>query len=186
MAKTKADAAAAAPVRSTYARLVLKHRRALMFARAAKDDANAAIKARIKSAKDDGIPVQALEAALKLGRLDPQEARQLYVDTGRMFEAMWPGVLGQKDLFDSVEPATADEHAEVNRAEISLAGMLAGRIGETGQRDHRYEPGTAEAQAYERGWLRGNDSAFEEPFPGNGTDGETPGADSAEGDHTIN
>lgn len=162
MARRKdGPAAADAPVRSTHARLILKHKRALMFARAEKDQALAAIKARIKAAKDDGVPVKALDAALKLGKLEPAEARQLYVDTGRMFEALYPGVLAQKDLFDAVEPATDEERAEVDRAEIELEGVAAGRLGETGQRDHRHPPGTAEAQAFERGWLRGAGATYE-------------------------
>lgn len=182
MARAKGEAAAAAPVRSTHARLVLKHKRALMYARAAKDDAITAIKQRIKAAKDDGIPVDALDAALKLGKMDPAQARQLYKDTGRMFEAMWPGVLEQKDLFDDVEPASAEERSELERAEIELQGTVAGRLGETGQRDHRFEQGTAEAQAYERGWLRGNDSAFEDRLPDDAAAAE----EGQEPAHTIN
>ncbi|MGI4850452.1 MAG: hypothetical protein ACRYGR_00685 [Janthinobacterium lividum] len=165
MARRKAATAVTGTERMSGS-LILQHKRAVMVAQAAKDEAGDKLKQALTQAKADGVDMVAFKAAEKLCGLDPARARLLYLNTGAIFEAMAPGVIGNKDLFDAVDPASKAERDELEYAEIEIRGFAAGRKGKTSKSDHRYDAGTMQAQAYERGWMRGVDAAFEEPEEG--------------------
>lgn len=123
--------------------------------RAVKDDAGMALAQAFKKAKADGAHLDALKMAIKIKRMDPDDAAQLLRQTIRYLRVMGSAAVNQLDLFAApvdVEPEAADEFA---LAEVEAAGFAAGKKGEMGQRDHRWPVASSEAQAWERGWLRG-------------------------------
>lgn len=170
--------------------LVNKHKTAVNSAKSKLDAATMANATAWQAVERDGVPTKPLKAALRMHRMEPDDARRLWLMTGAMYEAMNPGVLGQVDLFAIVAPADDGVMNEARLAEIEAAGRYAGGKGEKGLHDHGYEAGTEQAERWERGWRLGmsenvptasNDGVRETVTPSTGRAGPQQHAPAGEG-----
>lgn len=138
------------------ASLVCKHMNAIREAKDENASAGSAVEKVHKAAKADGLNLDALKLAMRLGKMDPAEASRFWMMTGLYAEARWPGLLEQNDLFSGkIIKAMPDQLEFLDLRELEAAGRTAGLRGELGRHDHNHETGSAQAQAWERGHHRG-------------------------------
>lgn len=125
--------------------LLFHHFNAIRAQQARVDAARADLKVLRGKAKADGIVLADIDFMARCATLEDPEI--VPNELKRMMEiAEWMAlpVQYQPDLF--VDRAPAEERAEA-------AGVLAGMTGKT--LEHDFNPGSPQAQAYEKGWKRG-------------------------------
>jgi hypothetical protein len=135
----------------------LKHYRDIRDLKDARDDAAMALARAKKSAKNDGIDLDALKMLEKLSKLDVDEA-EMQLKNLRMYAAWIELPIGsQIDMFGKPEPAAVDAKDAAEQAEWQ-AGGDGYKAGEAGhQRDtNPFSAGTAEYVAWDKSWARGN------------------------------
>ncbi len=156
MAKKAETAAEKAEKDTRRASIDAKHYALISQAKERLESAQGSYRATIKAAKNDGVPTAALLAAMREKKMDPDAIALRDREMVRM-RALVGVPMNQLDMFSALQPEQPKEAAEiVSEADADAAGFSAYNGGaERG--DNLHKPGTMLYQAWDRGWLRGQE-----------------------------
>ena len=135
----------------------LKHYREIKQAKDDHADTGMAVASAKKSAKNDGIDLDAFKWLEKLAKLDPDEA-EMQIKHLQTYAGWLKLPIGtQLAMFAQPEPATVDAKAAAEHAEWEARdqGSAEGKAGHE-RGDNPNLLGSPEYAAYDRGWLEGN------------------------------
>lgn len=118
-------------------------------AKEAYDQAKGVHQSAFKSAKEAGVPIDALKAARKLMKRDAGKVVQEFAMVGRIL-TLAKHDLGadQLDLFGGISATT------LAAVDAKQQGLMAGRNGEPAE-NNTHKPGTKEFTDYAEGWAAG-------------------------------
>jgi hypothetical protein len=134
----------------------LKHYRTIRDLRQAHAETGTAIARAKKSAKNDGVDLDALKMLEKLADLDTDEA-ELQIKHLQIYAQWLELPIGmQLNMFGQPEPATVDAQAAAEQREWA-AGGKGYEAGEAGheRETNPHEAGSAEFVAWDKSWTRG-------------------------------
>ncbi|MCL2427896.1 MAG: hypothetical protein FWD12_01525 [Alphaproteobacteria bacterium] len=137
----------------------LRHYREIRDCKSAHHDTGMALARAKKAAKGEGIDLDALKLLEKFADLDRDEAEMQLTHLRLYAEWIELPIGTQLDAFGQHQaPAAKPSEAETQKQrshDARWAGEGAGRAGHERQAN-RYEPGSAEHVAWDKGWLKGN------------------------------
>lgn len=133
----------------------LRHWREVRDCKSAHHDTGMALARAKKSAKTDGIDLDAFKLLEKFAELDTDEAEMQLRHLRQYADWIELPIGTQLDAFGQhTRPSEAE--TEKQRAHTARSdGEAAGKAGHERQ-TNRYGPGTAEHVAWDKGWLKGN------------------------------
>jgi hypothetical protein len=133
----------------------LRHYREIRDAKSAHADTGMALARAKKSAKGDGIDLDALKLLEKFADLDKDEA-ELQLTHLRLYAEWIELPIGtQLDAFGQHTRPSEAETQKQRDHDAQLAGEGAGRAGHQRQ-DNKHPPGSSLHVAWDKGWLKGN------------------------------
>jgi len=137
--------------------VLLKHYRVIRDAAAAHKDTGMALARAKKSAKSDGIDLDAFRLLEGFAKLGTDEAEIRHRNLLRYAKWLDMPIGMQADMFGDKSYATVPDKAKEEQAEWAAgdAGRTAGRAGH--ERDtNPHAPGSAEHASWDRSWKAGN------------------------------
>lgn len=151
--KARVEKTPAAATNGPSNELSLKTMREVAALRILLDEANGAYRARLKKAKSDGEDTKELIRALADRKVDP-DAIHVSMRAYARYRALLGMPLVQTEIFAADVSLSKDAREEQAVWDVETAGYEAGKGG-AGKDDNRHPAGSAQHQAWARGWLRG-------------------------------
>jgi ribosome modulation factor len=139
---------------------ILHHVHELARSRRKVDEANSEHRLKVKRAKEDGVPTEAVLESIQWSKLDPEVRRQKIIDRIRVEAARFPqSAEAIPDLIAKMDVRVSERMRYTDTLfDAEQRGYVAGKAGQAAD-SHKYPEGSELADTWRRGWREGQ-SAF--------------------------
>jgi ribosome modulation factor len=135
---------------------ILYHTHELARSKRKIDEANSEHRLKVKRAKDDGVPTDAILESIQWSKLDPEVRRQKIIDRVRVESVRYPqSAEVLPDLIARMDTRVSERMRYTDTlADADQRGYIAGKAGQTTD-SHTYPEGSELADTWRRGWQQG-------------------------------
>jgi ribosome modulation factor len=135
---------------------ILYHTHELARSKRKIDEANSEHRLKVKRAKDDGVPTDAILESIQWSKLDPEVRRQKIIDRVRVEAARYPqSAEVLPDLISRMDVRVSERMRYTDTLfDAEQRGYVAGKAGQTAD-GHTYPEGSELAATWRRGWTDG-------------------------------
>jgi len=153
--------------------VIQRHFRAIHKLATDLKDISSQLQTAFKTAKSDGVPIDALRMARKLHKMDSLEAQHLLNQVAYIGRVLGMPFATQLQMFGNQEPEVSDEAAEEQADWDAMeTGRAVGRDGGS-KTLNPYDPGTRSHTFWLKGWTAGDEARFK-AAKASGTDVKKP------------